>query len=322
MKKNLNQELKDAFEALDAERVKALLAAGADKSRRVRNELLGATCGYQVVDKPEKPEPTGDEERDAHMQKRYATLVQRYQKNLKERQRNLRYMKLLLENGANPNWIDSDSCDFGVPLLDSLSAFNFDEAQLLIDNGAHVDIRYDGYTPLTWFATELDCYANLDTIKFLHKNGANLNAKNRFDGRTALMNMTGFNEFSSYAAFEDLTWLIEPIKFVASHGAKVNLQDNSGKTALVYSLAQKWGHSMYDLDWKKALQYKDNFSTAFYYEIPKILLSNGAHIGIEDKSGKDAMAYAVADEEKMDLFARAIDDSNKFVRQKIVVMSR
>ncbi len=318
MKKNLNQELKDAFEALDA----ALLAAGADKSRRVMNELLGATCGYPVVDKPEKPELTGDEERDAHMQKRYATLVQRYQKNMKERQENLRYMKLLLENGANPNWGDSESFECGVPLFASLYAFNFDEAQLLIDNGARVDIRYEGDTPLTWFATELDCHANLNTIKFLHKNGANLNAKNRFDGQTALMNMTGFNEFSSYAAFEDLTWLVEPIKFVASHGAKLNLQDNSGKTALVHSLAQKWGYSMYDLDWKKALQYKDNFSETFYYEIPKILLSNGARVGIKDKSGKDALAHAAADEEKMDFFARAIDDSNKFLRRKIVVMSR
>jgi len=67
---------------------------------------------------------------------------------------------------------------------------------------------------------------------------------------------------------------------------------------------------------------KDNFSATFYYEIPKILLSNGARVGIKDKSGKDALGHAATDEEKMDLFARAIDDSNKFLRRKIIVMSK
>ena len=320
MRKNLNQELKDAFVALDAERVKALLAAGVDKRRRIRNEMLGYSCGSQKPLKPSKPIASGDKEYDERMQKRYIKKVQAYEEGLKSQKRHLQYMKLLLENGANPNWIDPNPSDYAVPLLNSLAAANFDEAQLLLDNGARVDMRYLEDTALTWFATRLDYEASLDTIKFLYKNGANLNAKG-WEGKTALINMTGFSGFTNVCEFEDLLWLIKPIEFVVSHGANVNLRDKSGKTALVHSLAQEWGNwdNYHCLD---RCEYTDNFLATFYYEIPKILLSNGARVSIKDKSGKDALAHAATDEEKMDLFARAIDDSNKFLRKKIVVMSR
>ena len=285
MKKNLNNELENAFLAQDEERVKSLLTAGADKNRRVRNELLLAYCS--VDDRPES----------------------------------IKVTKMLLNNGANPNWVDPDPSWYETPLMESLYYFNFNLAQLLIDNGAKVNMHSSGDTPLTWFAGRTDD-GHLATIKFLHKNGANLDAKN-YKGQTALMKVAGFDSIISSDLFikEKTDWLIEPIEYLLSKGAKVNLRDKDGKTALLHSLGQNW--SKY-YSWKNetALQYKDNFSAAFYYEIPKILLSNGAHVGIKDKSGKNAMNYAAADEEKMDLFARAIDDSNKFLRRKIVVMSR
>ena len=278
-------ELQDAFEALDAERVKSLLAAGADKSRRTRNEMLMDCIG----------EPGYDD-------------------NAKNTER----MKLLLANGANPNWIDPDPDWYDTPLLESLMYYNFEQAQILVDNGARVDRSTLGEPLFTYLAGRVD--DGFTAMKFLYKNGARINIKDK-EGRTALMRVASFGDIISSDLFSSTDWLIEPVDFLISNGAKVNLRDKSGKTALLHSLGQNWS-TYYSWKNETALQYKDNFSAAFYYEIPKILLSNGARVGIKDKSGKDALAHAAAYEEKMDLFARAIDDSNKFLHQKIVVMSR
>ena len=283
-------ELQDAFEALDAERVKSLLAAGADKRRRTRNEMLmSSIC-----------DPACEE-------------------NVERTKR----MKLLLANGANPNWIDPDPSWFDTPLLESLMCYNFEQAQILVDNGARVDRSTLGEPLFTFLAGRLD--GQFAAMKFLYKNGANINIKDD-QGRTGLMRVCGFDDVLEPCIFDDTKWIVAPVEFLVSHGAKVNLRDKSGKTALAHSLTQKWGqwdNCICDEDDDyEYVEAKDNFSAAFYYEIPKILLSNGARVGIKDKSGKDALAHVAADEEKMDLFARAIDDSNKFLRRKIVVMSR
>ena len=286
MKKNLNQQLEDAFSALDEERVKSLLAAGADKRRLIRNKKLISCIGETCY---------------------------------KSNEKNTKCMKLLLANGANPNWIDPDPSWYDTCIVESLAYGNFDQAQLLVDNGANVNIRSYGDTPFTFFSGRIDC-RGLDAMKFLHKNGANINAKNTWDGQTGLMKVTGFNDVIDSDLFTYTDWLVKPVEWLAPK-AKINLRDKKGKTALLHSLGQNW-NSYYAWDDEDALEFKDNFAAAFYYEIPTILLSNGAHVGIKDKSGKNAMNYAAADEEKMDLFARAIDDSNKFLRRKIVVMSR
>lgn len=290
MRKVLNTKLEAAFEALDEEQVKSLLAAGADKKRRVRNELLMSSIGEPCF------------ESNAERTKR---------------------MKLLLANGANPNWIDPDPSWFDTPLLESLMCGNFEQAQILIDNGARVDRSTLGEPIFTFLAGRLD--GKFAAMKFLYKNGANINIKDD-QGRTGLMRVCGFDDVLEPCIFYDTEWIVKPVKFLVSHGAKVNLRDKSGKTALAHSLTQKWGRwdnciCNEDDDYEYA-EAKDNFSATFYYEIPKILLSNGAHVGIKDKSGKDALSHAAANEEKMDLFARALDDSNKFLRRKIVVMSK
>lgn len=291
MRKNLNQQLKDAFSALDEERAKSLLAAGADKKRRIRNKMLmgciSETCWDCNTERTKR-------------------------------------MKLLLANGANPNWIDPHpSSFFETPLLTSLMFGNFEQAQILVDNGARVDKSTFGEPLFTYLAGRVD--DGFGCMKFLYKNGANINIKDD-QGRTGLMRVCSFGDVVEPDIFYDTECIVKPVNFLISHGAKVNLRDKSGKSALIHSLSQKWGDwDNYKCDEDDNYEYaeaKDNFSKTFYYEIPTILLSNGAHVGIKDKSGKNAMNYAAADEEKMDLFARAINDSNKFLRRKIVVMSR
>lgn len=166
MRKSLNNELEKAFLDIDAERVKSLLAKGADKNRHVRNSLLPYVGG------------------------------------------------------------------------------------------------------------KIDVYG-LPAVELLYNNGANLNAKD-WEGKTVLMKMAGFSNCIDTDLFETTEWLLEPIDFVVSHGAKVNLRDKSGKDAMVYSLSQRWGswdnYECADDDEEN----KDNFSRLFYQDIPTILFAHGA----------------------------------------------
>ena len=319
MKENLNQQLEDAFEALDAERVKSLLAAGADKRRHIRNRLLLQSCGVSKPMKPVEPKPFKDRPVTEYQQKQYMKRLQEYPEKLKAYNDHIKYMTLLLENGANPNTKDlvGEFCSYETALCSSLvEGYNLEEAELLVKHGAKVSSD-----DAIWITEHrIDC-DGLPLIKFLYEHGANINARD-YKGETSLMKVAGFDSISASDLFSEPTkWLTEPIEYFISIGANLNLRDESGKTALVRSLAQNWNW-YYGLGDKIALKYKDNFSATFYYEIPKILLSNGARVGIKDNYGKDALSHAATNEEKMDLFARALDDSNKFLRQKIVVMSR
>ncbi len=168
MRKNLNQQLENAFLDIDAERVKFLLAKGADKNHHIRNSLLPYVGG------------------------------------------------------------------------------------------------------------KIDVYG-LPAVELLYNNGANLNAKD-WEGKTALMKMAGFSNCVDTDLFETTDWLIKPIHFVVSHGAKVNLRDKSGKDAMMHSLSQRWGiWDNYECD-EDDDEYEGNFSYLFYHDIPAILFANGARL--------------------------------------------
>lgn len=314
MEKTLDQELENAFLSLDEKAVKSLLAAGADKNGRIRNKML-------IRSMSEPPHLHNILPTDSDQEKKRTKKWN--QEELKEAKKNLAVIKLLLANGANPNWVDPNPSWYNTCLMESLELGNCKQAQLLVDNGAKVNMRYYDDTPFTHFAHNITS-GGLWAMKFLYKNGANINARNTDDGQTALIKAiaSGFDEDIMDAdLFADTDWLIEPVEFLVSKGAKVNLRDKEGKTAISHSMTHNW-EKYYDWDDDEALEFKDNFDMAFYYEIPKILLSNGARISIADKEGKNTLDIAKGSEEKMDLLARAIDDANKFLRKKIIVMSR
>ncbi|MBQ6027626.1 MAG: hypothetical protein IJL21_03700 [Alphaproteobacteria bacterium] len=285
-------ELGKAFLDLDEKRVQSLLAQGKDKNHTQRNEML-FSCIWGTVG-------SNDAQRD-------------------------NCMKLLLKYDANPNWWEPDSTWYYYPpLLECLKVKKFEQAQWLVNSKANVNERVDNDEPLfVFFSQRIDKghdFVGSDAMKFLHKNGADINATNDFH-ETALMEITGLHIYS-LGYFSDTKWLIEPVEFLTSKGAKVNLQDKAGRVAMSRSLSQNWGAYYHPASDAEYLGFKNNFNMVFYYEIPKILFLHGARADIADEQGKTTMDIAKESEEKMDLFARAIDDSNKFLRRKIVVMSK
>lgn len=294
---NINQkgyvmELGKAFLDLDEKRVQSLLAQGEDKNHTQRNEML-FSCIWGTVG-------SNDAQRD-------------------------NCMKLLLKYGANPNWWERGSKHYSYPpLVECLKDKKLEQAQWLVNSGAKVNMRVYNNVPLfVFFSQRIDKghdFCGFDAMKFLHKNGANINATNDFH-ETGLMKITGLYIFS-LGCFSDTKWLIEPVEFLTSNGAKVNKRDKVGKVAISRSLSQDWDTyyvPTHDADY---LGFKNNFNMAFYYEIPKILLLHGAYADIADKQGKTPMDIAKESEEKMDLFAHAMEDSKKILNRNHFVISK
>lgn len=295
MEQNLNQKLEKAFLALDGKRVKSLLEMGADKNHSVRSRLLFSCMGS-------KPDPH-------HGRASYPKRLEEYENKLK-------LAELLLQNGANPNICDA-KYTYDSPLTDSLYNSNYKLATLLKKYGANIDIRdHAGDTPLLTFSENIDC-ARLPEMKFLCKNGANINAKNSFNGKNALMNITGWDVVCASDLFMETQWVLKPVKYLVDNGINVNAVDKDGKTALIHSLSQNWDDYYNEFD-EVALEYKDNFHKLFYYDIPKILYANGARIDIVDNSGHSAMDYANRNNIELRLFTRAIDNANRILRNQII----
>ncbi len=126
------------------------------------------------------------------------------------------------------------------------------KVQEAITNGADVNARnnYDGLTALMWAAR----HGHADVVEVLMKHGADVNAKNN-DGWTALM----------HSALNDEA---EAAEVLLAHGANVNVKDNNGTTALM-SAAQE-GKT----------------------EVVEALLKHGADVNVKNNNGKTALMFA------------------------------
>lgn len=111
----------------------------------------------------------------------------------------------------------------------------------------------DGRTPLHLAALNGD----VETIKVLMKNGADIDIQDKYDGNTAL-------HFAANSA------CAEAVKTLVENGADVNIQDKYGKTALILF----------------ASKYHDNRETI------NVLTRNGANVNTQDEEGKTALHYA------------------------------
>ena len=132
---------------------------------------------------------------------------------------NLRTLKLLLDEGVDPNAPSCTQHYYGMPPI-SLSK-NIDQIYMLIDYGADVNLQVTrGITPLFHLYDDLP-----QSIPLLIEAGASINHQSH-DGTTPLHWSATRDRFAS-------------MKQLLEHGADVNIVDTSGKSPLL-NLMEKW----------------------------------------------------------------------------------
>ena len=189
------------------------------------------------------------------------------------RKRPLENTQLLLDNGAQVDVRDEDG---NTPLiLAAKGASRPETIQLLIEKGAKVNARNnDGWTPLMIAARG----SGWQSIQLLIKKGAEVNVRNN-DGWTPLMIAARGPGWHHDSRNEDRSGPLvlastgsdrpEIIQVLIEGGAEVNARNNDGWTPLM--IAARWCNNSEIILW---------------------LLDNGADATAENKLGKKAVFYA------------------------------
>jgi len=167
---------------------------------------------------------------------------------------NLKFIKLLIEKGADVNVKDKDG---KTPLFYACKNKNgFEIAKLLIEKGADINIK-GGYDEETLIKYALENENGSKIVKLLIEKGADVNVKYDYDKKTLLhtacKNKNGF----------------ENVKYLIEKGADVNVKDKDGKTSLFYACKNKNG-----------------------FEIAKYLIQKGADVNVKDKDNNTLLMYA------------------------------
>lgn len=145
---------------------------------------------------------------------------------------------------------------------DALTRPNFDRIIELVDLGANIN---ETLPPSNWNALMVSIMYNqpLDTIKWLIKKGANVNARTA-GGSTALM----------FAARYPGTNGLEKIQLLLENGADINAKDNQGYTPLLI-----------------ATNFVDSTSS---FEAVKFLVEHGANLFDKLNTGQTVSTFADA----------------------------
>ena len=158
---------------------------------------------------------------------------------------NVKYIKLILEHGVDPN----QDLHINVnPLIIAVQNQSFECAKLLLKYGADPDtVGYQGCTVL------MKSF-NFDVSEILLKNGADPNLQDRY-GYTALKRMTQKG-------------LCDVMKLLISYGADPWLRDNRNRNALGYA-AQSNDRELAKIlvNWKTYLPKWNRYTTAARYPI-------------------------------------------------------
>jgi ankyrin repeat protein len=170
-------------------------------------------------------------------------------------------VKFLAESGADVNKADKRGY---TPLMVSHRP---KMAALLLKHGARIDQENEeGNTALMWPNTDV-------MIRYYIRHGADIEHRNK-EGMTPLINIAEghFARGKSNAA--------DNLKAMLDGGAKIDAQDNEGRTALIMAAS----HAKYDWENEKS-----------YREMIPVLLERGADPLVRDKSGKTAADHARED---------------------------
>lgn len=165
---------------------------------------------------------------------------------------NLKIVRLLLDNGANPNVRANEESD--VPLYNPVIHNNHQLMRLLINKGADVNAKDAGGNPLLHIAVEdavgWDSPVSSDivipTVRILLESGADIDALDN-NGKPIL--------YTAVHAFKPAIF-----NMLINKGAKINSQDSDGKTALHYAAEEN------------------------HIRVIKFLLAHGADKRIRDKN--------------------------------------
>lgn len=144
-------------------------------------------------------------------------------------------------------------------ILEAAENGNVEKIKLLLENGADVNAKDDkGWTPLMMASRHSNTSSNIETVNLLLQNGADVNAKQN-TGWTPLMLASRYSNTDSN---------IQTVKLLLQNGADVNLKNNDGWTPL--KLASK------------------NSNT----ETVKLLLENDANVNLKNNNGNTALMLA------------------------------
>ncbi|MDR1334424.1 MAG: ankyrin repeat domain-containing protein [Holosporaceae bacterium] len=167
------------------------------------------------------------------------------------------HLEDLLKKGANPNQvtfsIDKESgkiCDSTTPLIFAAIFGNSEVIQILLTNGANVNLgNSDGTTPLH-AAMHIDNFEHVKRVEILLGQGANPNARDA-DGCTPLMALAehileltrlrelarGNEEENTTQGFsQGISCGFQVLELLTHYDADINAQDNNGNSVLVRAI--------------------------------------------------------------------------------------
>lgn len=240
--KNQKQLLKDAFESLDEARVDSLLAQGADKSGRIRNEIMWKTFDNNkapvlelLLKKGANPNYRKDDE--SYLGR---TWWNGYGFDHK-------LTKVLLENGANPNIKTLGSTPL-IRTAEGIDEYGTSGLRFLRKYGANVNAKNsDGMTPLLSIAAFYEIYDEdvfcdntcwlTKPLVYLISEGADVNARDK-NGMNALMHSYAHNENECDCLWEtkeykkrfERVFYYEIPTILMVYGADLRSKDKKGRT--------------------------------------------------------------------------------------------
>ena len=185
-------------------------------------------------------------------------------------------LSCLIKHGADVNARSNDDV---TPLLLATVHEDLCAVTFLVEHGADINLQgRDGETALSVLGDdESDQYLVNNVLKYLVKNGADVNTARTHDKCTHLMRASAFGN-------------IDGVTFLVEHGANVNLQDEDGKTALHYAICcRRDPYSDFSLSCPRFKKRKHDANI----NVVTFLVEHGADINLQDSDGKPALFFGV-----------------------------
>jgi ankyrin repeat protein len=207
------------------------------------------------------------------------------------RNNNIDNAKIAIRKGAYVDYIQDKLLD-ATPLCIAVSNGNVELVKLLVDNGADINIRssFDGHTPLYWLPKKNP----KEIIDLLIEEGADVDVKDYLGGKTPLF----YALFHSIFSDKDYKKIAQAL---IDNGADINAEDINGNTILHACAGDK--DSMDSIDF--LLKNGANVNSKNYSgetplhgalcsggkEIARMLLDSGADIKIKNNEGLTPLDY-------------------------------